>query len=312
MLDTATAVRVATSLGSIGAALVKDELSGVIAGDVYWVDSNGTGAGASATIPGTFDQPFSTLTYAISRCTASKGDVIFAKPGHVETTTAIAWSKAGVKVVGLGYGRNRPTFTATTAATDLINVTAANGILQNVRLVGAASGVTSLLDGSSAATDFQLLGCELVAAATPLSLITWSGQRPVIKDLVVTQSANGVDFIVDFEAGVDSFLFSDWDVFCPNGIDNALIRSGAFAHEGYIIKNMTVVGIDTLLVSFASSTAAGPDGLFRNGDIMASAALTSIEDMVAAATSLGMAFTRLYATDATGKRGGQIPLTSAS
>lgn len=313
MLDTATAVKVATSLGSIGAAPVKDQLSGVIPGDVYWVDSNGTGAGAASTIPGTFDQPFSTLTYAISRCTASKGDVIFVKPGHAETTTAIVWSKAGVKVVGLGYGRNRPTFTATTAATNLINVTAANGVLENVRLVGAASGVTALLDGSSLADDFVCRNVELGAAATPLKLITWAGQRPIIEGLRVIQSANGLDNIVVFTAGVDGFVFKDWDLICGNGIDNSVIDSGAFSHVGYIIDGIRAVGVDTLVVNFASSTGAKPDGYMDNSTFMYSGALTSIEDGVAAATSKGMGFGfNVRASDVTGKRAGGIPILTAS
>lgn len=313
MLDASTAIRVATSLGSIGDAVVKDQLASVIPGNVYWVDSTNTAAGASASVPGTFDQPFSTLTYAISRCTASKGDVIYLKPGHAETTTAIVWDKAGITVIGLGNGRNRPTLTASTAATDLINVTAANGKLINVRLVGAASGVTSLLDGSTAADDFEMYKCSLALAATPLKAITWSGQRLVIENLKVTQSANGADNIVVFEAGVDGFVFRDWDVIAGNGIDNSLIDSGAFSHVGYIIDGIRAVGVDSLVVNFASSTGSKADGVMVNSQFVYTAAVTSIEDGVAASTSKGMTFGwDVTAIDVTGKRAGHIPLATAS
>ena len=153
------------------------------------------------------------------------------------------------------------------------SVTAANGQLINVRLVGAASGVTALLDGSSAATDFEMYGCELVSAATPLKLITWSGARPIIKDLVVTQSAGGVDYIVAFEAGVDGFVFERWRIMCQSGIDNGLLLSGAFAHLGYIMNDIVVVGLDTLLLSFASSVGV-VDGLVSNVHASYSAAQT--------------------------------------
>jgi hypothetical protein len=258
------------------------------------------------------DAPVASLDYAIGLCTASKGDIIYLMEGHAETTTAIALDVAGVSIIGLGVGRNRPTLTSTAAATDLINVTAANCRIRNVRLVGAASACTSLLDGSSVATDFELLGCELALAATPLNAITWSGQRPIIRDLTVTQSANGADYIVAFEAGVDQFIFSNWTVLCPNGLDNGLIDSGAFAHEGYLIENINAVGLDTLVLNFVSSTAGGPDGLFKSGAVMYSAAITSVEDGVAAATSKGVAYGLVYATDVTGKFSAKIPLSSAS
>lgn len=258
------------------------------------------------------DAPTATVDYAIGLCTASKGDIIYVMPGHAETTTAIALDVAGVTIRGLGVARNRPTLTSTAAATDLINVTAANCAVRNIRLVGAASACTALIDGSSAATDFICDGCELVAAATPLSLITWSGQRPVITNLTVNQSADGVDYVLDFEAGVDGFICENWTLLFPNGLDNAIMRSGAFAHLGYLIKDIRAVGLDTLVMSFVSSSAGAPDGLFAGAHLMYSAAVTSVEDGVAAATSLGVAYSEIYASDATGKRSGRIPLTSAS
>src|SRR3990167_7067382 len=80
-------------------------------GQVYWV-YNGTALlpgqiGGSDGNKGTFDQPFSTLDYAVSRCVADRGDIIFVKPGHAETiatATALAIDVAGVAVIGLGRG----------------------------------------------------------------------------------------------------------------------------------------------------------------------------------------------------------------
>lgn len=316
-LTQGTLDRLGYGLGPYGkqAADEINQLLGYVAGTTYYVDSTNSAASDTAARLGTSrDEPFATLDYAIGRCTASKGDTIVLMPGHAETTTAIALDVAGVRIVGLGYGRNRPTLTATTAASDLINVTAANCQLHNVRLVGAASGNTSLLDTSAAGTDFEMYDVELVAAATPLQLLQLGGARPVIKRLRVHQSADGVDYVVMFTAGVDGALFDEWEVLCPSGIDNGLIGSGAFAHDGCIFfpTSLTVVGIDTLLVNFVSSTAGAPDSFFVRGNVMASAALTSIEDMVAAATSKGLAFGRVYANDATGKAGGLIPLTTAS
>lgn len=70
-----------------------------------------------------------TLAQAAALCTASKGDVVVLLPGHAESLTAaaaITLSKAGVTVVGVGNGRNRPTFTWTTATTAQMIVSGAN------------------------------------------------------------------------------------------------------------------------------------------------------------------------------------------
>ena len=309
-LSGATKDRLKAALGRKFAADEVDSSLSLNTGDVYFV-SSATGADVTERSGLSKDAPFATLNYAITRATASNGDTIVLMPGHAETTTAIAWNKAGIRVVGLGYGRNRPNLTATAAATDLINVTAANGELRNVRLVGAASACTALLDGSSAADDFALYGVHLSLAATPLNAITWSGQRLVIEDLTVRQTANGNDYIVLFEAGVDGFIFKNWDVIASNGIDNGLVGSGAFSHVGYTISDMRLVGIDTLLLNFLSSSGT-IDGLVSNVRFSYSAAQTSVEDGVAAATSKGVAYDNVYASDATGKTTGRIPLTSAN
>ena len=282
----------------------------LIAGQALWVDST-SAVKANTPAAGTKEQPFSTLAYAISRATASKGDTIFLAPGHAETTTAIALNIAGVQIVGLGVGRNRPTLTATTAASDLLNVTAANCALTNVRLVGAASGVTSLLDLSSAADDFYGDSISFEHGATPLEAVTISAQRWTFEDCTWLGTANGPDRCISIEARSDN-----WRLIRPRflylaGLDNELIKSVKVC-AGYLIEDVYAVGLDTLVVNFASSSAGPPDGLFASGNVMYSAAVTSIEDGVAAATSKGMAFGRVWATDVTGARSGGIPIATAS
>lgn len=278
-------------------------------GDIYWVNSaTGTDAAGYGENP---DSPVATLDYAIGLCTAGQGDLIVLMPGHAETTTAIALDVAGVRIVGQGYGQNRPTLTATTAASDLIAVTAANCEIENVRLVGAASGNTALLDLSAAATDFVARRCEFSQAATPLNGVTISADRFVFEDCQWIGTANGPDFAIALEAHLEDWRISRCRfLFGAFGLDAGVIGSAADAQIGYVIEDVVAVGLDTLLVNFASSSAAPPDGLFASGRVMASAALTSIEDLVG--TAKGMAFGTVYATDAAGKRGGQIPLTSAS
>jgi len=80
-------------------------------GNVFFVHSGtGTDGAGYGQNP---DAPTATLDYAIGLCTASKGDVIYVLPGHAESfaaTEGFDADMAGIKIIGLGWGNNRPTF----------------------------------------------------------------------------------------------------------------------------------------------------------------------------------------------------------
>lgn len=116
-------------------------------GKVFWV-YNGTAVlpgqrGGSNGNKGTFNDPFSTVDYAIDQCTASRGDIVMVKPGHAETFAAadgFSLDVIGVAVVGLGAGTLKPTFTLSAATSD-VNISAANCSLVNVRFAGSVTDV---------------------------------------------------------------------------------------------------------------------------------------------------------------------------
>lgn len=120
-------------------------------GNIYFVNSaTGTNSVGYGVNP---DFPFASLTYALTQVTASQGDRIFLMPGHAETIAAAGGctcGTAGVTVIGLGVGTNRPTLTWTTATTATFTITAANFRLQNVRCTAAFDEVVSLFVVSAA------------------------------------------------------------------------------------------------------------------------------------------------------------------
>lgn len=114
-------------------------------GNVYWVDSGIGSDGNSGKSP---EKPWATLDYAVSRCTASNGDIIFVAPGHAETistATALAIDVAGVSIVGLGTGALRPTFTVGTAATATITFSANNCSAENIIVKSALDGLNTAI-----------------------------------------------------------------------------------------------------------------------------------------------------------------------
>ena len=147
-------------------------------GQVYWV-SNATPTlpgqvGGSDGNPGTFNAPFGTLEYAVSSCTANRGDIIFIKPGHAETissATALSFDVAGVAIVGLGAGTKRPTFTLGTAATTTIAVSADNVSISNCRFIGNFLSITSAFTVAAAAY-FTIDNCSFTDTSAILGFLS--------------------------------------------------------------------------------------------------------------------------------------------
>ena len=100
------------------------------------------------------DKPLATVAYALTNAASltpalAAGDVIYVMPGHVETIAAAAgWAAAtaGIAIIGLGRGSNKPTITFSTDPLADINVTAANILIKNLRLVGNIDSLVNFLD----------------------------------------------------------------------------------------------------------------------------------------------------------------------
>ena len=154
-------------------------------GQVFWVSNASTllggQRGGSNGNKGTFDSPFSTILYAMTQCTANRGDIIFVKPGHAETISSAAiltLDVAGVAVVGLGRGAMRPTLTFTTATTANIPVTAANISFKNFLLKANFADIVSAFTatGTSTPTDFLIEECEFRDGSSILNFLkTFTG-----------------------------------------------------------------------------------------------------------------------------------------
>lgn len=120
-------------VSSFGVPVLPGIGNSVYAGNVFWVDSTSAqkadGAGG-----GTYDQPFATINFASSQCTANKSDVVFVKPGHIETVSTaggLDLNIAGVTFVGVGNGSDIPIVRFTTATTADMNIDASNITIMN-------------------------------------------------------------------------------------------------------------------------------------------------------------------------------------
>ena len=146
-------------------------------GKVFFVNNSSVlaegGVGGSNGNDGTYLRPFSTIDYAVGRCTAGRGDIIFVMPGHAETISSnaiIALDVAGVCIIGLGVGTSRPTLTYTAAAATII-VSAANVTVTNILHVASFADVATAYT-TTTAPDFTVDNCEFRDTSAILNFLT--------------------------------------------------------------------------------------------------------------------------------------------
>lgn len=162
-------------------------------GNIWFVDSGASGAGDTVGHGRDPDSPFATLDYAVGQCTANNGDVIYVMPGHAETIVAdsgVDIDVAGVKVIGLGWGADRPTFTFQTAVTADFKLAAASIVVENLLFLSNIDATTGIVEVSGA--DCQIINCEMRDAtdqATDFLITTAAADRLLVDGLKVIGAA---------------------------------------------------------------------------------------------------------------------------
>lgn len=182
-------------------------------GKVFWVHS-GTGSDGNK---GTFDRPFSTIDYAVGRCTADKGDIIMVKPGHTETVIAaggLDLDIAGIAIIGLGNGSLRPTVNFTTAVGADCDIDAANITVFNLLFTGGIDALTGPIDVNSA--DFTMVNCEtrdVTGQATDFIVTDDNADRFYIKNWRhLGAAAAGADTAISIVGG-DDWIIEDFNIY---------------------------------------------------------------------------------------------------
>lgn len=191
------------------------------AGNAYWVNS-ATGSNGNK---GTRARPFATLDYAFSQCTANQGDVIFVAPNHAETITGaggIAHDVAGVSVVGLGTGNQRPRFLMDAGTSVTYAISAADAYVGNIVFASGHADVVACFDITGVYAHID--GCEFVdnvADENFKSAITCSGADGTATGLKVT----GCRFMTP-DAATLGFILTTGDVEFMEVTDNVVVSEG--------------------------------------------------------------------------------------
>ncbi len=230
-------------------------------GNIFFVDSGGTGRADDASSGKSPANPFVTLDFAIGQCTANNGDIIFLMPGHAENIGAsdVVMDVAGVSVLGLGHGNDRPTFTLDNAGSSIVmGALTASTRLSNVILSpGAASIVRAInLNGSACEVD----NVEFTTHATNefLVLIGCQGNNCIIRDCVLN-SLDGAGAATGIELnGCDRVLVTRNIIqgdFSTGAIENATASALQATITHNIITNQSTSGTITMLATATGTLA---------------------------------------------------------
>lgn len=249
-------------------------VSGVLSGgNAFWVDSGASLASDAVTSGKSRDKPFATLDYAIGRCTASNGDVIYVCEGHNEALTAATScvvDKIGLRIIGLGRGMNRPIFDYDQTA-GTIEMDAASCRLSNVVL--RASAASTVVAINVDADDCEIDNCFFTYESTGDEFVTCidldSFDRCHIHDNVFeTEEGAG--------AATEAIRLDDTqDSVIENNVFRGTWTGAVIANEGALCGRLMV--LDNVIYNSDTSVYNGIDfGTLSSTGIVAGNIVTSL------------------------------------
>lgn len=244
-----------------------------IPGKIFYVGNNATklkgeadAADSSDLRGGTFFKPFSTIDHAYNQCKANRNDVILVRPAHtlsIADATTLVMDTAGVHIVGMGSGENRPVITFATATSAAIPVTGANNSLANMVFKCNIASQNHMLD--VAADDFKVLNCDFrEGTATGLAFITadtadGDSDRMFVKNcrFHMPTAGNGAAAI-QLSKDFTGVRIEDCDIY--GDFDNAALEipAGGNAQVNLLIKDCSITnlltGVHAIEINGTSST----------------------------------------------------------
>ena len=258
-------------------------------GNVFYVDSGHTNAKDYADHGKDPTQPYATIDYAIGRCTATNGDVIFVARGHTDTISAadgINADVAGVSIIGCGIGSDKPTITLGSATTATFGINAANVTVKGLRFVGDIDSLATFIDvdeGYARIEDCDFVTSNTKEAICFIDLATTKDyfwiigcrfEQPTDPGGTDGGAGTGAIYCVDSE-----YIFVENCHFAGN-FETAFIHNKTTACKHLWVKNCT--GIAALSGSEPFQLVAGATGATVGGGF-----ITPAETGVTDATLIG-------------------------
>lgn len=194
-----------------GVFVFTDETQGT--GSIIFVHS---GTGSNSNDGSNPDAPVATIDYAIGLCTANKGDRIYVMEGHAESVAAaggIALDVAGVSIIGLGNGENRPVVTFITSTAATITVSGANCLIKNIVFKNDIDSQVVVMPITGAGSGID--GCEFLEGTSKQYVIgvDLAEDRTFVRRCYFKSVTAGADSAIKVSAAKDRICIEDNEVF---------------------------------------------------------------------------------------------------
>lgn len=245
------------------------------------------------------DAPLATIDYAIGRCTADKGDIIYVMPGHNEGlgNAQITVDIAGISIIGLGRGSNAPRIDFDHANAS-IDVSANGCTLRNLRLLPSVTDVLIGIDVMAAATDTLIENVESLpgedgAGVDDLALgidIKAGCSRTTVRNYKQRQHASAAGYIagIRLTGASNDVIIENPDIVLKGTAAVAPINGITTLSTNVVVRG---VGQKVLLVSDDEpgvELLTGTTGVLEDVDIF-----TDLATIAAATVADGMAHFRV-------------------
>ena len=203
---------------------------------------------------------FATIAAAATVATANSGDTIVVLPGHTEAITGaagIAIATAGINIIGIGTGTDRPTISFTTAIAAQMTVTAANVSIQNIIFTAGFDAITAMISVTGAYVSF--LDCEfntnsgtVGAVLAILTAATATGLRVERCRFLgpATNAGTTTTAQIKHEVGVDYVIKDNYFT----GKMTQAILNATTVLRGLIDNNRFVVATGTVAITMAAAS----------------------------------------------------------
>lgn len=249
-------------------------------GNVFFVDSGHASAADHPSHGKSADYPFATIDYAVGQCTASNGDVIYVMPGHTEDIAAaggIDLDVAGITLIGIGNGSNRPTITYSATASD-IDIDAANITVENFLIdMTGVDAVVAGIDVNSA--DFTLRNCYVLMAdsggqATNGITTATAANRMVVEDCEFSSPNAGANEAILLEGTPDGVIIRRNIIsgdFAVGTLSNATgnVATNARIYDNYLQNDnngQEAIDFDSAVTGYAWNNFLVTDAIATAGD----------------------------------------------
>jgi hypothetical protein len=289
MLTAHTREKLSLALGGSGKAY--DELLSLLDlldsnGNTYFVSSITGNDNNNGT---TWGQAKATLDSAVGLCGANQGDRILVAAGHSETLSsagALDLDVAGITVIGLGQGGQRPTFTLDTADTADIDVDAANITVRNCIFKSGFADIAVCFDVN--ADDFTLMDCSFVESADNENFLVCvqdaaaggSDRISIVNCTAIQDDASNTHFVNFAGTGtghrvVGNVLIGDWGTIAVGGagvitfctIKDNVIYNAATTVDSCINLAATATGV--VVNNMCAGAAAQANGVTATACLIA-------------------------------------------